>query len=273
MSERTFSEKEIQSLLERATQLQASKESRPDLGLTLGELEQIAADAGIEPEYLRAAVREAESGIGLRNVHGHTNTHVFVERTVPGHLTEHEWHDVVLRVRNQFTNDSAASFGLGELYTRGTIEQLGSTREWRHTTTSGITTLVSIRSSDDMQHVRISRRVGLGSPRAEGIGYGLIASMITAFIAGAATDSVWILAMVLVSAIILFAPTIEWLDRRWRAKKLSEIEDVADDIARIVHNESAEEEGNVGNPAISLDTLPDAEDTQDGQRRANRLRE
>ncbi len=263
MAERTFSEAEIRALIERASQLQASQDQRPDFGLTIAELEQVAADSGIEPSFLRAAVREAETGVGLRDVHGHTDTHVFVERVVPGTLTDEEWHDVVMRLRSEFSSDTAAAFGGSAIQTQGVTEQLGSTREWRHTTMLGIATTVSIQSIDDVQHVRIQRLVGLGSPRAEGIGYGAMAALVAAFIAGGVNQSVWIFALVLIGALLVCAPVIEWLDRKWRNKKLDEIDSVADDIARIVHNDSDPVAGEEAlRPALSLEELPDVQDVE-----------
>lgn len=250
--------------MERAAQLQASVDDRPDLGLTLSELEQIAAEAGIEPSFLRDAVRESDLGVGLRDVSGQTNTHVFVERTVPGTLTDDEWHQAVLVLRKNFASEAAAIFGASAVQTHGVSEQLGSTREWRHTSPSGVATSVTIRSIDDAQHIRIQRRVGLGTPRMEGIGYGFMISLLASFIAGGVAESVWVLVMSLVAFLLIFAPTIEWIDRRWRGKKLNEIKEVASSIANIAHNEfdiaTDALRDEFAAPAISLDELPEIED-------------
>lgn len=260
MSDRTFTDKEIQSLLERAAQLQASQEQRPNLGLTFSELEQVAAESGIDPTFLRAALQEQETGVGLRNVSGHTAKHVFVERTVPGTLSDDEWHDVIVRLRQQFASDTAAAFGGSAIQTQGVAEQLGSTREWRHTTMTGVATTVSIRSVDDIQHVRIQRQVGLGTPRSEGIGYGAILAMLAAMVAGGVTESVWIALLALVGALIVIAPMIEWFDRSWRSKKLDEIDSVVDDLARIIHDDIESAENISAVPEISLDDLPELGD-------------
>ena len=87
MAERTFSEEQIQSLLKRATQLHMQDEvDKP--GLTMKDLEHIAADAGIPPQYLRAALHEADHKVSVRDTQGHTKTHVFIERVVPGFEAE-----------------------------------------------------------------------------------------------------------------------------------------------------------------------------------------
>jgi hypothetical protein len=60
---RRYSEKEIGRILERATELQqAEPGSGAAGGLTLAELEEIAAEAAIDVRHLRRAAREVETG-------------------------------------------------------------------------------------------------------------------------------------------------------------------------------------------------------------------
>lgn len=283
MNERTFSDSEIQALMERAAQLQADTQNRTDHGLTFGELEQVAAESGIDPMFLRAALREAESGIGLRNVAGQTKTHVFVEQTVPGVLTDDEWEEVVLRLRQQFSNDMAMAYGMGSQYGPGVVEQLGKTRTWRHTTSMGVVTTVTIRSTEEAQHVRIERRVGLARPTAEGIGYGLIVAVLMASIAGGVAASALVGALVFLVTWLLSAPGITVLDRRWRQGKLDEIEDVADAIAGIIRNDeaidelaTAEVEAEADAPEANLrevfESLPDVDDVELRRHKPTRTR-
>ena len=61
---RVYGEKEIGKLLKRATELQYEEPTAPPAaGVTLAELEEIAAEAGIDPTYLRRAALEIESGV------------------------------------------------------------------------------------------------------------------------------------------------------------------------------------------------------------------
>lgn len=60
---RRYSEKEVGRILRRATEIQRSEPSaRTPAGLTLGELEDVAKEAGIDPGYLRRAAAELEVG-------------------------------------------------------------------------------------------------------------------------------------------------------------------------------------------------------------------
>lgn len=61
---RVYGEKEIGRILKRATDLQHREPTAPPAaGVTLAELEEIAAEAGIDPTYLRRAALELDSGL------------------------------------------------------------------------------------------------------------------------------------------------------------------------------------------------------------------
>ena len=235
MAERTFTEEQIQSLLRRATELHIQDQGDKP-GLTLTDLEHIAADAGIPPHYLRAAVHEADHRVSPRATEGHTKTHVFAERIVDGELDDEEWEQVVHRLRKAYTNDMAEAYGMTGIYGRGITETLGKTREWRHTSSLGVVTTVTIRSAGGKQHINFQRRVGLGSPRAEGWGYGGLLALLAGAVSGGVMSSVLALFMVFFAVLFVAAPGIEYLDRRWRDRILREMNEVADDICEMVRD-------------------------------------
>lgn len=59
---RVYGDKEIGRILKRATELQHAEPSAPAAGVTLSDLEEIAAEAGIDPVYLRRAALEVDAG-------------------------------------------------------------------------------------------------------------------------------------------------------------------------------------------------------------------
>ncbi|MBO6575042.1 MAG: hypothetical protein JJ896_06495 [Rhodothermales bacterium] len=256
MPNRTFSEEEIQALLKRATQLHLMDEGDKP-GLTLKDLEHIAADAGIPPQYLRAALHEADNQVSSRDTSGHTKTHVFIERVVEGELDDDEWEQVVYRMRKEYSNDMNEAWGAPALYGRGVTETLGKTREWRHTSSLGVVTTLTIRSAEGKQFINFQRRVGLGSPRAEGWGYGAILALLAGAIAGGVLGSVLALFMVFFAVLFIAAPGIEYLDRRWRDKVLREMGGVADDICRVMHDPVAAQDHEAAaeqvEPVVALD--------------------
>ena len=75
---RIYNEEEIASLLERTAQLQADDATADKLssqGLSLSELEGIASEAGLDPEYLHRAAIEIES-TGKKGFKKRTKTHI-----------------------------------------------------------------------------------------------------------------------------------------------------------------------------------------------------
>ena len=60
---RIYTDKEISAVLKRATELQGAQgPAGGTSGLSLDELEQIAAEVGIDPNYVKAAALELEEG-------------------------------------------------------------------------------------------------------------------------------------------------------------------------------------------------------------------
>lgn len=86
---RRFGEKEVGEILKRASELQRASPARPDpSGFSLAELEEIAVEAGIDPDNLRRAVTEmdarGESKSGEWFLGGPTK--IAFEQVVPGEL-------------------------------------------------------------------------------------------------------------------------------------------------------------------------------------------
>ena len=237
MSDRVFSEKEVAVILERAAELQAlsarERDHRP--GLTMAELESVAADAGLDSQALRQAAAELDHPQSdlLRRNSGMTAAHVFVEKRVSGTLTPEHWEDVVAELRHHFESDFASMMGMSG-YGAGTTEQIGRTLEWRHTTMSGIETKVMLRPRGDEIDVKLRQRVGWASPPAEGSSYALILAIISGFFGGALLDSPLLGAALFLLVLAAAVPLIIYADGSWRKKKLRELETVADRLTSIL---------------------------------------
>jgi hypothetical protein len=119
MSDRRYSDAEVTEILRRATV------PRPDgpgslvqqEGMTLGQLEAIAREAGIEPERVAAAAREID--IPRDTPKRAVGVAVSVSRSVelPRKISDAEWEFLVTRLRETF---EAA----------GKLESHGSLRQW-----------------------------------------------------------------------------------------------------------------------------------------------
>lgn len=66
MSDRLFSEEEVAKVIRRAAELEAARtrnaKGNPNAGLSVNELEEIAAASGLDPELVRQAATELDSG-------------------------------------------------------------------------------------------------------------------------------------------------------------------------------------------------------------------
>ncbi len=246
MNERTYSEEEMAAMLERAAKLQANAakhaENRP--GLTLSELEVIAAEAGLDPIHLKQAateLNESDAAISHRNVSTGAS-HNFVDQWVVGDLSDESWEEVVSELRHRYDSDlgqmMSGGYGAEMGYGRGHASQIGMTREWKHMSMSGIETRVIIQPRGESLQVKLSQRVGWGSTTAESITYGVATAAFAAMIAGAIIKSVPISFLVLISALVAAVPLIFYADKAWRKKKHRELEKLADRLAGILTNHS-----------------------------------
>ncbi|GAB5520508.1 MAG: hypothetical protein RhofKO_27590 [Rhodothermales bacterium] len=230
MPDRVFSEQEIAQILQRAIERQEAeveKRRARDHGLSLAELERLGSEVGISPEHLRAAASEVHRP-GVQRKHEVSDTHNYVERLIPGYLTDAAWGEIVTDLRHQLgvdTNDS--------------ISIIGNMHEWSHTSASGISTKATLAQRGNSVALRLSQRVGIASPLTEGVMYGTIAAMFFGFITAAGMDFNFLQGTMLFSAfLVIFSVLIYTLDVAWRKKKHRQIEAIADRIETLVDAES-----------------------------------
>lgn len=264
MKDRSYTEKEIAALLERAAELQAdvARRSEHQPTLTLAELEVVASEAGLDPVLLRQAAAELEApGYPVlgENV-GATATHNLVERWVPGDLTSEAMEDLVAELRHRFDTDAGKAMGM-PTYGSSTTEQIGRSLEWRHTSMSGIETRVLLRPRGGRVHVRLSQRVGWAGPQAESVSYGMLLSALMALLAGGVLNSVFIAITTLVLAAAALVPLIYVLDQKWRRKKHRALQALGDDIAGLLAASARERPGEKAgdqSPEAAPEAAPEA---------------
>jgi hypothetical protein len=152
---RRYSEKEVAILLRRATEIQQTDPSSPDSGgLTLAELEDIAAEAGIDVGYLRSAAAELES-LGppskesmLQEVLAGAPFTIRLEKRIPGQVPESRLEELVPIIE-------MATDGHGQ------ASAIGSTLTWSSTTSGNTSSQqVLVQSGRGETLVRIEDRVG-----------------------------------------------------------------------------------------------------------------
>jgi hypothetical protein len=151
-------------------------------------------------------------------------------------LTPGGWENAVDTLRERLGLSAMAAFGGAS---GGTIQQIGGAFEWTHTSGLGVQTVVTASPRGERTRLRMTQLVGLASPRAEGIAYGtVIAAVLTLMLAAVlvktGVDGLALaasLAASFVASLAVAAPVTTSLDRRWRSRKLGDLERLADDVA------------------------------------------
>ncbi len=239
MAERTYSEEEMASMLELASKLQAKAAKNADnrSGLTLTELETIAAEAGLDPIHLRqAATQLFDQKVAIS--HGKSSTsasHNYVDQWVVAELTDEGWEEVVSELRHRYDSDLGQMMGGGvEGYGRGKASVVGRSREWKHMSMSGIETRVIVQPRGESLQVKLSQRVGWGGTMAESITYGMILAMIASGIGAAVGQAVIWAVLWFAIAMAAFVPMIAYADKAWRKKKHVELEELGTRLGQIL---------------------------------------
>ena len=171
------------------------------------------------------------TGRTLKRQSGHTRTHVTAERWVDAPLTPEAWEEAVAELQGRHGVD--ASFWMGQ-NSGGTVQTVSNAYEWRHTSSLGVQTVVTASPRGDRTRLRLRQLVGLASPTAEGVGYGLVVALVAAPFGGWAADAVWAAALAFLAVWLVATPLITALDRRWRARRLDDLGALADDLASLL---------------------------------------
>ncbi len=119
-SQHVFDEREISAILKRAAEIQGTEGASPVFGLSLAELQQLAAEAGIDPRSVATAaaeLRRADANDRL-NIWGGPLT-MTLDRVLEGEISQEAWEAMVAATRRTFNNT-------------GTVQSWGQTLEWTH---------------------------------------------------------------------------------------------------------------------------------------------
>lgn len=168
---RIYGDQEIGKILKRATELQHREPNAPPAGVTLAELEEIAAEAGIDPAYLRRAALEVDSGFHDSTLWTTLLGEELVlvrELTLPGVIGDDGFEQIVAVIQANSREHGQPSL-------------LGRTLTWRAETSSKTRTIqVVVTSRDGQTQIRLEENltqmaVGLfaGNTIGVGVGFGL----------------------------------------------------------------------------------------------------
>ena len=148
---RRYTEKEVRLILRQATEMQRAEPTALDPeGLTLAELEEIAAEAGIDPGLLRHAANELHTRrpATLGNRLAGAPMAAEIDRVIEGELPRERFEELIPTIQ-------AATAG------QGTASAVGRTLTWGSTKGSSLTerqVLVSVRDGQTL--IRIQESFG-----------------------------------------------------------------------------------------------------------------
>jgi hypothetical protein len=166
---KVYGDKDIGRILKRATELQHVEPSAPPAGVTLAELEEIAAEAGIDPAYLRRAALELDAGVHDNSVWTKVVGDELViirELTIPGELADGGFERIVATIQAHSREHGQPSL-------------LGRTLTWRAETINKSRTIqIVVTSRDGRTQIRLEENLtqlaaGLFSGMTAGAGLGI----------------------------------------------------------------------------------------------------
>lgn len=304
MSDKVYSEQEVAGLIRRAVELESERgrsgQSGPREGLTIHDLEKIAADAGIDPELMRRAAAELHQNSTSPILDETTvvkDTDILAEHWIKAKINTRVLDDLILELNHQFGTSQEEITWWNKLFDdysgKAIVNRTATSAEWKYTDEMSLyTTRVLIQQRGEKLRIRVSKRQTMNLSW-DSTTTNIIILFLTAIIliplgaaAGfAATDNPWFGIMAGVTLTALLFPLIAWTQKRRVEKHVRKITEIAENLvlqARQLTSESSTKKSNTGLPgstetqAIELDLdkeNPDSSASKSGNRLKNNLRE
>ena len=166
---RRFNEKEVALIIKRASEMQQTETtSESTTGMSLAELEQVAREAGLDPELVRRAAADLDTRVTDQtpNLFLGAPTVLRLERTIDGEVPADEYEPMVLEMQRLLGGVSTAS-------TIGRTLQFSLTGR-NHHHASGREVQVTITPRNGRTMIRVEERLG---PIAGGVFGGVMGGM------------------------------------------------------------------------------------------------
>ncbi len=235
MNDRTYSEREVAAIIERAAESQRAAPPRGDApGLTLAEIERAGQEAGLDPALLRSAAAELDAG-ALTLGPGRSKSAV-AERWIDIPLQPEAWEDAVSALRLQFGASATAGWGGSD------TAQVGMGQEWTHQNLSGVRTTISASPRGDRTRIRVVQADrGFENERLQGVIMGAGLAFLPALVSGALVaealgrGDLWGIVTMIVVLVLgsgIGVTTLATRTRRRRERQAAQVQHLADDVAQ-----------------------------------------
>jgi hypothetical protein len=144
----SLTDSQVREILKRAAELQAEQPTQGG-ALSIGAVEQVAAEVGIPPQHVRQAMRELEPASGALTERKIGHDRLLVDRTVDGEVPVSAYMAMVEEIEKTLGID-------------GHVSTLGSTLTWSPTYSADDRKLtVSVSQDAGRTRIRLEERVGL----------------------------------------------------------------------------------------------------------------
>ena len=165
---RRFNEKEVALIIKRASELQTETTAESNTGMSLAELEQVAREAGLDPELVRRAAADLDTRVTDQTPNRFLGapTVLRLERTIDGEVPADEYEPMVLEMQRVLG-------GVGTASTLGRTLQFSMTGRHAHHAT-GRDVQVTVTPRNGRTTIRIEETLG---PLAGGLFGGLMGGM------------------------------------------------------------------------------------------------
>ena len=304
MSKRVYSEQEVATLIRRAVELEAERsgEGQPGVneGLTIQDLEKIAADSGIDPELMRRAANELHQGSTSDSLDETTvikDSDILAEHWIKAKVSSRVLDNLILELNHQFGTSQEEITWWNKVFNdysgKAIVNKTSTSVEWKYTDELSLyTTRVLIQQRGEKLRIRVSKRQTMNlswDSTATNITFMFFVAIILIPIGGAAgfavTDNPFFGMMAGLTLTALMYPLITWVQKRRLSKHVREITEIAENLviqAKQLTSETSTENSTTGKSAttetqaIELDldeTNPDTKETESGRRLRNHLRE
>ncbi|MEX0661817.1 MAG: hypothetical protein WEA58_15390 [Balneolaceae bacterium] len=252
MPKRIYSEKEVAQLIRRAVQLEADRSVTNDkgmrAGLSIAELEKVAAESGIDPELIKQAAKEFDENSSSEiNIEGKTEinrSEIFCERWINTRLSNSVRDNLITELNHRFGTSEDDINWWDQLWNsyagKAKIRKTTTSVEWHYTSDMELYTIrVLMQQRGEKFRIRVSKRqawnISWYSEETHTI-MGVITTIILTVIGGVLGFSllnsglIGILAGLGLSAIIV-PSTILW-NKHQLNKHKNEVIDIADHLSQ-----------------------------------------
>lgn len=245
MPKRIYSEKEVAQLIRRAVELESdrtgSDSSGSNKGLTIEDLEKIAADSGIDPELMSQAAEELENSSIAEELQETTKVNkseIVAEHWIKADANTQMLDDLILELNQRFGTSQDDINWWNRLWNdysgKAVVKKTANSVDWRYKDEMELyTTRVLMQQRGDKLRIRVGKRQGYnlswnveGTHMFMGVLFIFLFTTIGSIVGNVTVFSAWlgILAGLALSAIVI--PLSVMLSKRrlnWHKQEVTEI--------------------------------------------------